>query len=198
MSETQRIFVAVPLPMTLKRELALYQGSLLRQPRSLKVVKPELFHITLHFFGDLTPPQVATLGAGLQPIAASQTPFLIEIGGVAAFPSAIVVPVITGRETLIALGLAVRQLAAELGLPATGKAINPHITIARVREGGNPLEHMNDEEAEEAYRWTCQSVVMYESHLGPAGASYTELLRVPFAAPMPSVNPASAELPSME
>lgn len=180
MTDTQRLFVALPLPMTLKRELALYQGSLLRNPRSLKVVKPESFHITLHFFGDCTPEQRAAIEAGLPPIAATVEPFEIEIGGVAAFPSAIVIPVVTNRDTIIALGLGVRQLAGQLGFSTAGHAINPHITIARLRDGANPMDHMDDEEAEEAYKWEAKSLVLYHSTLTASGSVYTELLRIPF------------------
>lgn len=175
-----RSFVAAPLPLTLKRELALYQGSLLRNPRRLKIVKPELFHITLHFFGDLTADQQTALAQALPSITAAQEPFLIEIGGVAAFPGAIYIPVVTGREILVALGLAVQQLAQALGLPGDSKPVNPHITIARLRDRGqDPRECFDDEEAEEAYRWTCQSVVLYESHLSPSGPDYREVIRVP-------------------
>jgi len=182
MSDTQRLFVALPLPMTLKRELALYQGSLLRNPRSLKVIKPEQFHITLHFFGDCTPEQRAMIEAGLPDIAATTGPFEIEIGGVSAFLSAIVIPVVTNRELIIALGLGIRQLAGTIGMPTTGHAINPHITIARLKDGDNPMDHMDDEEAEEAYRWDAKSLVLYQSTLTASGSIYTELLRVPLGA----------------
>lgn len=177
---TRRLFVAAPLPLTLKRDLELYQGSLLQNPRSLKIVKPLNFHITLHFLGNCRVDQELALQAALPDIARMQAPFEIEIGGVKAFPGAITIPVVTGRAELIALGMMARGFAETLGFISEKRAIDPHITIARMRDHAqNPGDCMQEEEAEEAFRWTLKSIVLYESVLSAEGPDYAERGRYP-------------------
>lgn len=179
---TTRLFAAAPLPLTLKRDLVFYQTSLLLNPRQLKIVKPENFHVTLHFLGNTTDAQMEAFKARMAEVAASQTPFRIEIGGVSAFPGAIIIPVVSGRIELVAMGMALRNVAAEVGLKTESKPINPHVTIARVRDRDvNPLELVDAENAEESYGWTCQSIALYESRLLPEGPEYIELARYPLA-----------------
>ncbi|HYE78537.1 MAG TPA: 2'-5' RNA ligase family protein, partial [bacterium] len=111
-SGTLRLFAAAPLPLTLKRDLVFYQTALLKNPRQLKVVKPENLHITLHFLGDTPLEQIDAFKASLTEVAAAQAPFRIEIGGAAAFPGSIVIPVVGGRVELVAMGMALRNTAA--------------------------------------------------------------------------------------
>lgn len=108
-------------------------------------VKPELWHVTAHFLGSLSPERVAEVRKVAESVARSAPALELELRGVGAFPEihegrVVWVGVVHSRE-LVALQ---RQLMAQLleeGLVGENQAdYRPHLTLARLRN----VHHLKD------------------------------------------------------
>lgn len=131
-----RLFVALPVPLPVAETLAALVPAELE---GLKPVGPELMHITLAFIGWLEETRVARVTAAAEEGAARGRAFDVPLGAVGRFPT-------TGRprviwagtgaeEPILSLGGAVRDALSEAAIPFDLKALRPHVTLARVREG---------------------------------------------------------------
>lgn len=131
-----RLFVALPVPFDVAEKLAKLVPTGLE---GLKPVGPELMHITLAFIGWLEESRVAHLTAAVEESAARGRAFDVPLGAVGRFPPTgrpRVIWVGTGAEGPIqTLGGVVRDGLSEAAIPFDLKALRPHITLARVREG---------------------------------------------------------------
>jgi 2'-5' RNA ligase len=131
-----RLFIALPVPLDVAEKLATLVPAELE---GLKPVGPELMHITLAFIGWLEESRVAHVTAAVEESAARGRAFGVPLGRVGRFPP-------TGRprviwvgtdaeEPIVALGGVVRDALSEASIPFDLKALRPHVTLARVREG---------------------------------------------------------------
>lgn len=131
-----RLFVALPVPLSVAEQLAALVPADLE---GLKPVGPELMHITLAFIGWLEESRVEHVTAAVEEGAARGRAFDVPLGTVGRFPPTgrpRVIWVGTGaEEPILALGGLVRDALSEASIPFDLKALRPHITLARVREG---------------------------------------------------------------
>ncbi len=70
-----------------------------------------------------------------------------------------------------------RLAAATPGWEPDARALRPHVTVARVRRGARP--RVGREPPAPAPSCEAAAVVLLRSHLGPAGAVYERLERLP-------------------
>jgi RNA 2',3'-cyclic 3'-phosphodiesterase len=89
-SERCRLFVAIPVPDTVRAELLRVQSELqLLVPRgTVRWTNPEQFHLTLRFLGDVPFEHVAGLQASLRAVCAGIHPLHLLAQGVGFFPNA--------------------------------------------------------------------------------------------------------------
>jgi len=129
-----RCFVAVDIPAAMREEIGRLQGGIATE--GLRLVKPDLVHITLKFLVDVPEPKVGRVAEALAAIKTS--PFPVQVKGMGAFP---------GRSVRVVwLGLAgdfqqlyekVESALRPLGFAPEERGFSPHVTLGRV---GRPNE----------------------------------------------------------
>lgn len=140
-----RLFAAIPLPDEVKELVAAVQEELEPEGWPMKWVNPELVHITLKFFGDVSQEQVDDLKGGLGSIAGANPAHELNVGQLGAFPS-------LRRPRVLWIGLdgnvgATQKLAsdvddaaASLGFERESRTFRPHVTIGRIQSDDALLE----------------------------------------------------------
>ncbi|MEF3696051.1 RNA 2',3'-cyclic phosphodiesterase [Desulfolutivibrio sp.] len=187
-----RAFVALPLPENIKAALAGLLPALHRAaPARLAAIRPETWHLTLKFLGDVPlegPTGIPALAAALADVAFA--PFDLSPGGGVFFPN-------PARPRVVAVGLAAggpacRELAgdveaalAALGFPRQPRAFTPHLTVARIKDAPARRKQAPGrgdwrgvaEQLAGAVWPTCRMdrFVLYQSVLGPGGARHEAL-----------------------
>ena len=180
-----RAFLAVPPDPAWTARVVDLLGPLRPSMPPASWTRPETWHLTLRFFGDIEPEaaercaEETFLAAGRS--AGGELPF----GGSVAFPP-------RGRPRVMGLGFARSPGLAELetlareaeaaarraGAEPEDRGYHPHVTLARIR---SPWPHGAVERfRREADAWDLppfrlSGVVLYQSRLGPAGATHTPL-----------------------
>jgi 2'-5' RNA ligase len=147
--------------------------------------RPESWHLTLHFLGEVPEDAVARFAGQIEPRAMETVPGDITARPATIFPD-------RGRPRVLGVGFepspageSVSRLAAHaaeialrLGLRAEERAFHPHVTFARLREPW-PRAAVDDYAREvEAWpfpTWNARSCVLFESRLEPAGAVHNPL-----------------------
>lgn len=183
------MFVALPVPLDVAEELAALIPAGLE---GLKPVGPELMHITLAFIGWLDESRVAQVTAAVQEGAARGRAFDVPLGTVGRFPPTgrpRVIWVGTGaEEPIVALGGVVRDALSEASIPFDLKALRPHITLARVREGvavqdaraiGSAVARAK---VPEGRGFRADTVEVMQSVLTPKGPRYSSRAQLPLRA----------------
>lgn len=175
MPELWRLFVAVPLPDTLRADLAEQVAALHADaPDGIRWVDPESWHLTLAFLGDMDPARVPALTAALREAVAPIPAFTASIRGIGAFPrpsSARVIWLgVDGGEALRRLANAV---ADACGVERDGP-FRGHITIGRLREDTGIKKWLASASVSDA-DLSSTALRLERSALGPDHASYITL-----------------------
>ena len=140
------------------------------------------FHLTIKFLGDIEEARINSVAAVLEEQLRPFPGFSINAKGLGVFPD-------LRRPRILWVGLAGTQLLTlvarvesalqALGFVAEKRPFTPHLTIARWRQFDRPsqalseaLAHWRDCEFGET---TIDKVVLYQSVLRPAGATYQTL-----------------------
>lgn len=176
-----RIFAALPLPNNAVNALSPYFEFLKNNYKGLKLVKPQALHITLHFFGDLTPSQVQDLITLMNTSEALRRPALKTVLlGLGQFPPkgqprVIYTPLGEGTSEIINFQKLYLKEIRSLGYePEQKRDIKVHITLARNKFARVPpgsLEKFHYQ----PFEFTLDRLVLFESRLSPEGPQYTAL-----------------------
>jgi 2'-5' RNA ligase len=176
-----RTFLAVELSDAARRAAGRVSEALRAEDRAgaVRWVRPENLHVTLRFLGEVEPARVALLVREVGHALTGEAGFEAQLGAVHAFPARR--PRVVALEVEPAARLAALAEAVERGVVAAGFAPEPrrfhaHATLGRVRVG-RQLE-LASGVAPEPEPFPVREVVLFESRLAPAGASYTPLERV--------------------
>ncbi len=152
----------------------------------VRVLDPELLHVTLCFLGSRPVEEIAAIGAALEECAMPVGE--LSIGAPLWLPPrrprTLAVEVRDDPDgDLTALhGALVETLARACGYREERRRFRAHVTLARMREGARGSgAHSSDGwvgrvlPATPALSFTPASIVLYRSWLSPAGASYEVL-----------------------
>ncbi len=184
-----RVFIAVPISEELRTVLEAIQRRLREAGGPVGWVRPDLFHITLRFLGDIDEGKVAGLSAMLDEAASSIPPGNVECVGIGTFgtrygPSVIWAGCSDPDGTLGRLFEAVESGLDGLGFPEERRVFHPHITLGRVRRRrGAPRELVPLTSAIDSHRsaalggFRAEAILLVQSRLSPGGAIYTTLHR---------------------
>lgn len=190
-----RAFLAVDIGEGARRAAASAAGRLAREVRGREVrwVRPESYHLTLRFLGEIAPPQQAPLAAQVAEAVARTAPFELKLGRLVAFPSArrprVIAATLEPEEPLVRLAEQVERAVVRAGLAAEPRPFRAHLTLGRVRDRTHPdLAAAGPLEAEP---FRVAEVVLYRSDLRPDGAVHTPLERMPLGVPGPIHNQTS-------
>jgi 2'-5' RNA ligase len=186
-----RLFVALDPPEPVRRRIAAMQAELRRaagrHADEVRWVAPEDVHLTLQFLGAVPEERLEALRGALAAAAGEARPLALELKGAGGFPSARRPRVVwagVGGEVvpLASLAAGLGRRLAPLGFPPEDRPLSPHLTLGRAREGrgapglGGALAQVA---SLEGAPWRAEALVLYRSHLSPAGARYQPLDRFP-------------------
>ncbi len=140
-TETWRLFIAVELPRTLKREfIDLARSFRPREHERVRWIGEDAMHLTLKFLGDTPVDRVSEVKTALEQAASSTGKFSIKVGRTGCFPS-----FRDPRICWVGLSGELRRLEqlqgrVEGGLVALGfdredRKFKPHVTVGRTRPG---------------------------------------------------------------
>jgi 2'-5' RNA ligase len=132
-----RCFVAVELPKSMRDEVGRIEEGL-RMP-GLRLVKPDLCHITLKFLGDVPAQNIEKICETLRSVRVA--PFNVVVRGMGAFPGRSIRVVWLGLEGDFSdLFGQVEDALSTLGFEREKRKFSPHVTLGRV---GRPSQELS-------------------------------------------------------
>lgn len=177
-----RLFIAVSLPEAMKGLLSDLQASWKKKAEGVRWVRPEGLHLTLKFLGDVPSCKVEAIGKVMEEVARSFPPFEVEVRGAGAFPNlrrprVLWVGVSDPEGRLKGLFKALEKGLRKLGFPEEERDFHPHLTLGRVKAGGD-FSFLQGEEVHVGVL-PVREVVLFKSELRPEGALYHALFSAP-------------------
>ena len=175
-----RTFVAVvPPPSALAPLVAAVER--LRGTYPASWVPAERLHLTLAFLGEVSEDTAARVADGLREAASRREPFALRLNGGGAFPrpqrARVLWAGVEGDvDALTGLARASRRAARAARVEVERKPYVPHVTVARLRHGGDATAAVAALDAVRGDEWTVGEVVLMRSVLGPK-PSYEPLAR---------------------
>ncbi len=172
-----RCFVAVDLPSAMRDQIAAMQNEI--DVPGVKLVKPDLIHLTLKFLGDVAPRKVDQVTEALRKIEFPA--FDAKVSGVGTFPGKTIRVVWIGAQgNFPELHRHVDDALAPLGFEREMREFSAHATIARVRR---PNPEMNQLLASrltpfkkvELGEFQVDRFLLKQSTLTPGGPIYDDL-----------------------
>jgi 2'-5' RNA ligase len=150
---------------------------------AVRWVRPEGYHVTLRFLGNVPTAEVPALAKSVEGALAGSLRFSVTLGATHAFPSArqprVVVIQLEPAAPLAALAERVEAGVVAAGLPAEKRRFRAHLTLGRVR--GRRLPALAGPVAD-AGALEVGEVVLFQSDLGADGSRYTPLAQLPLPA----------------
>jgi 2'-5' RNA ligase len=149
----------------------------------LRLVKPELVHVTIKFLGDVPDGNVGHVTDALGRVTFA--PFPVRVLGMGAFPGRAVRVVWLGLTgNFQELYLNVEQALQPLGFLPEARGFSPHVTLGRVTR---PNEEMNrrlcdrivDFSSSDLGSFTVDRFYLKKSTLTPGGPIYEDLAGFP-------------------
>jgi 2'-5' RNA ligase len=180
--ERIRSFISVDLEEAPIRErLVATQRDLQQTGAQLKIVEPEIMHLTLRFLGEVPQTTVERVKEAMSSVRFA--PFEIEFTGLGVFPNprrinVVWVGIKKGAEQLNDVFRQLEPQLRKIGLPPDDKGFSPHMTIARVRSQVNrdALASLVDKLREQEFgKMTGRAVRLKKSTLTPKGPIYTTI-----------------------
>lgn len=170
-----RLFVAIPIPESVKKSL----GDLQQPIEGVRWQQKDQLHITLKFLGDTDRDRVQDLQAHLNEINCSA--FSITLNGFGYFPNSkqprVLWAGIEKNKSLIKLYREVERQCTNLGFEEETRSFKPHITIART--DGVPkrdiMSFINQHKQFCISDVPVEEFVLYESKLHPEGAKHSRV-----------------------
>lgn len=145
--------------------------------------RPESYHVTLRFLGDVEAERLAPLAEAVAEEVADVVPFELRLGGAGGFPSArrprVVVLGLAPEAPLAALAERVEAGVRAAGLPEADRPFRAHLTLGRVKGRRGP--DLSAALPPEPAAFPVREVVLYASELRRGGAVHTPLHRIPLA-----------------
>ncbi|HXM95563.1 MAG TPA: RNA 2',3'-cyclic phosphodiesterase [Candidatus Dormibacteraeota bacterium] len=183
-----RLFVALETPDAVREKLVELVKDLRVDMAGVRWVRPENFHVTLKFIGEIAASQVEGLCAALATVKAER---LAEVHfcGVGILYNARRMGVFWAKleasPSLRKLAEEVDAVVESLGMARQERAFLPHVTVARFKDAGvgKRLRAVAEENADRDFGVMRSSEFhLIESKLGPTGASYSKIASFPFVA----------------
>lgn len=179
-----RTFIAIEVPDEAKEAARQYQEAWrdLWPEKGVSWTRPEGFHLTLRFLGEIQESQAREIGERLQSLATA-APIPMAFPGPIGFPN-------LRRPHVLALEIDappdLQRLADDLDRALKGlrldprdKPLRPHLTLGRVRAKDAPVPQPPPFKGPVA--WTATRVALVQSFMGPGGSRYEDLAAVDLA-----------------
>ena len=150
----------------------------------IRWVRPELWHLTLAFFGATQPERIPLLG---EIVAATTNDFdgsiPMDIGGLELWGNARRGVLLVKMESpmLIELQSKLARRLGEAGIRLEERRFVPHLTLGRTRQGehiGNSWQHCRELPE---HRQTAHHLILFESVFTTNGVAYRHLNQYPLS-----------------
>ena len=166
---------------TIRERIVSAQRGLEETRAQLKLVDPEIMHLTLRFLGEIHQATVDRVKEAMNACRFSR--FEAEFSGLGAFPSlnrinVVWVGITQGHEQLNEIFHQLEPRLRQIGLPPDDKGFSPHLTIARVRTGANKAalaDYVSSMQQENFGKMQVKAVRLKRSTLTPKGPIYTTI-----------------------
>jgi 2'-5' RNA ligase len=154
--------------------------------------RPESWHLTLKFLGEVSRDWLAEFAAAIGRAAATLAPPPLSTTGAAVFPPRGPARVLAvgfdagGAAALSELAREADRAARDLGLPTERRPFRPHVTFAHLRRpwpADAIIRYRREADGWAFPLWPIRSCVLYESRLAPEGAVHTPVGQWALAAP---------------
>ena len=181
--EHWRLFVALPVPEDVKVAIQRTQAAIRqRLPNAgISWTRPEQFHLTLKFLGDVPAQSVPALIAALRLVAADFRPLALQSRGLGFFPSARAPRVLWAGITDLSGQLNRLQERAERACTdftteTVESRFHAHVTLARVKRFARGLPEAAAPGLNQEFgAWTATNVELIRSQLASEGPNYTSV-----------------------
>jgi 2'-5' RNA ligase len=188
-TDALRAFLAVPADVAWVESAKELVRRLRPELPAASWTRPESWHLTLHFLGEIPRSEVEHFAAQIAPHAEATPGGDLETSGALIFPP-------RGPARVLAAGFAKSPLSEELAKLAreaqtisrrspihnsqitVHKSFHPHITFARLRRSWPAQAVERYREVADAWHppaFRARSCVLFQSRLDPAGAVHTPL-----------------------
>jgi 2'-5' RNA ligase len=193
-----RAFFALEPQESAKQALAALTQQLRERPDgdAVRWLRPEGFHVTLRFLGNVATAALPALVQAVEAALAGASGFRVTLGALRAFPSSrqprVVVIELEPEAPLLALAERVEAGVVAAGLAPEPRRFRAHLTLGRVRGRRLPPLELPAAAAAEI---DVHEVVLFQSDLGQGGSRYTPLACLPLVSAAPRA--ASFPLPTI-
>ncbi|HVJ48841.1 RNA 2',3'-cyclic phosphodiesterase [Desulfitobacterium sp.] len=175
-----RLFIGIDLSAELKQAILVFQSELRQLGVKGSWKAPENFHITLEFMGELEPNILPTLTETLTIVAQNQRPFIVNIGGLGAFPSfkrphTLWTAVGGGLDELSRLRDKLHRELTNKGFLLEDRQFKPHLTLAS-RPELDDLD-LSSVQLKKLGEFFVAEVTLFESKAIRGKRIYTDLFR---------------------
>lgn len=163
-----RLFVALTPPSEVVEELRARISTLRASDSDLRWSRPEQWHLTLAFLGEVGDDARAELTRRLQRAARKHPPLTLSFGSGGRFGQRVLWTRVRGdRDGLRRLADTVRAAARRSGLPTEQRPYRPHLTLARATGATTDLRPLVDQLADyDGVAWTATELHLVRSTLG--------------------------------
>jgi len=178
-----RLFFAVDLPESIKKDLAPVVRSFRELGRGIRPVGFSSFHLTLLFLGEQPETAIDEFGRIGELATPSAAPCRLELGESGFFTRVSFLTLKGEMETLAVIKTVLNEACINYLEKPDDRPFKPHITLARHREKISPKIKNHISEHVSPFKelsWTVDEMVLYRSVLDPGGAIYTPLARFKF------------------
>ena len=179
-----RLFTGIGLPLRLRQQLHVLQEGIAGVGAGTRLTRPEDFHITLSFIGNVEAATAEDIDEALSGIRARR--FSLTLQGTGYSSGA------NGSHHLqagVERSEALRRLKEKIDrdfekhqLPFKKRSkYTPHVTIARIKRGSHARlgEFMQQHNLFASEPFAVEEFILYRSHLDQEGASYEALKAYP-------------------
>jgi len=186
-TEKLRLFVAIPMPETVRNEITGVQQELqqLVSRDAVRWAKPEQFHLTLRFLGDVPAEQAPALQEVVNAVCAGVTALRLSAQGIGFFPNAgapriIWAGVNDGEGRLADLQKKIEAVVRLFAEKPAAEKFAGHVTLGRIKFLKRPeieklAAHAQAVKDRLFGEWTANDVELMRSDLLPDGAQHTLL-----------------------
>lgn len=181
-----RTFIAAELSEAVADRAADLIERLRRCDARVKWVDTANMHLTLKFLGDVPESEIHAVCGAATKAAAPLAPFEISALGAGAFPNTrlprtLWIGIDRGADELRKLQKSLDRSLRELGFPKERRQFHPHLTVGRLRQGGDSARKMGElvekHENFDAGRATIKQITVFASYLDKSGPTYEPLGR---------------------
>ena len=176
----KRVFLALPLKPVEPVVAKMKQLQKLLHAYHIKWVRPENFHLTLFFFGEIPAQQIPVLIELLHTPVKNSSAFPFSLTGPGIFKKGREPRVlwldIKASDQLFEIKKEIDNAVATLGFIPDDKVFRPHLTLGRFlpRQEVSSVLDFTLEEAQlaEPIRYEVSRLILFESKLFPSGPQY--------------------------